>query len=65
MMLTIRKGMTKEEIDELLKQLPSSKFQEEINKKPIDVTKYFGKLKWEGDIIETQRRMRDDSNYNY
>ena len=67
MVLTITKGMTKEEIDELLKQLPPSMLSEDEirNKKPIDMTKYFGKLKWEGDIVETQRRMRDDSNYCY
>lgn len=67
MVLTITKDMTKEEIDELLKQLPPSMLSEDEigNKKPIDMTKYFGKVKWEGDIIETQRRMRDDSNYNY
>ena len=67
MVLTITKGMTKEEIDELLKQLPPSMLSEDeiSNKKPIDMTKYFGKLKWEGDIVETQRRMRDDSNYCY
>ena len=64
-MLTIKKGMTKEEIDELIKQIPISNFSDNINKKPIDMTKYFGKLKWNGDIIETQRRMRDDTNYSY
>jgi len=63
MVLTITKDMTKEEIDELLKQLPPSMLSEDEigNKKP----KYFGKVKWEGDIIETQRRMRDYSNYSY
>jgi DNA-directed RNA polymerase subunit H (RpoH/RPB5) len=65
MVLTIKKGMTKEEIDELLKQLPLSPMLPDIDKKPIDVDKYSGKLKWEGDVIEIQRRMRDDSNYNY
>jgi hypothetical protein len=65
MVLTIEKGMTKEEIDELIKQFPISNFLDDINKKPIDMTKYFGKLKWNGDIIETQRRMRDDTNYSY
>lgn len=58
--------MTKEEIDELLKQLPPSPVLPEMeNKKPIDISKYAGKLKWDGDPIETQRRMRDDSNYSY
>ena len=65
MKLTITKEMTKEEIDELLKQLPPSPKLPGMNKKPIDIDKYFGKLKFEGDIIEIQRRMRDDSNYSY
>jgi hypothetical protein len=52
MVLTITKDMTKEEIDELLKQLPPSMLSEDEigNKKPIDMTKYFGKVKWEGEI---------------
>lgn len=65
MVLTIKKGMTKKEIDELLNQLPPSNFPSNGGKKPIDITKYFGKLKWKGDVLETQRRMRDDSNYSY
>jgi len=65
MKLTIKKGMTKEEINELLKQLPPSPPLPDTDKKPIDMTKYFGKFKWKGDVIETQRRMRDDSNYSY
>ena len=67
MKLTITKGMTKVEIDELLKQLPPSPVLPEMeNKKPIDATKYFGKIKFDvRDIIEIQRRMRDDRNYNY
>jgi hypothetical protein len=65
MILTIKKGMTKKEIDELLKQLPVSNFSVSGEKKPIDVNKYFGKFNWKGDVLETQRRMRDDSNYSY
>lgn len=65
MVLTIKKGMTKKEIDDLLNQLPPSSFPLNQGKKPIDVTKYFGKLKLTGDVLETQRRMRDDSNYSY
>jgi hypothetical protein len=65
MVLVIKKGMTKEEIDELLKQLPPSPPLPDTDKKPIDIDKYFGKLKLEGDVIEIQRRMRDDSNYCY
>jgi hypothetical protein len=66
MQLTIKKGMTKEEIDELLKQLPPSPMLPNIDKQPIDATKYFGKIKFdEREIIEIQRRMRDDRNYSY
>jgi hypothetical protein len=66
MKLTIKKGMTKEEIDELLKQLPPSPMLPDMDKKPIDATKYFGKIRFDvRDIIETQRRMRDDRNYSY
>jgi hypothetical protein len=67
MVLVIKKGMTKEEIDELLKQLPPSPILPEMgNKKPIDATKYLGKIRFDvRDIIEIQRRMRDDRNYSY
>jgi len=66
MVLVIKKGMTKEEIDELLKQLPPSPTLPEIDKKPIDATKYLGKIRFDvRDIIEIQRRMRDDRNYSY
>jgi hypothetical protein len=65
MVLTITKGMTKEEIDELLKQLPPSP-RNITNKKPIDATKYFNKINFDlKNIIEIQRRMRDDRNYSY
>ena len=65
MVLTITKGMTKKEIDELLKQLPVSDITIHSEKKPVDMALYSGKLKWKGNILETQRRMRDDSNYSY
>jgi len=67
MKLVIKKGMTKEEIDELLKQLPPSPDLPELkDKKPIDASKYFGKIKFDlRDVIEIQRRMRDDRNDSY
>ncbi len=66
MVLTIKKGMTKKEIDDLLKQLPISPILPGIDKKPIDATKYFGKIRFDiRNIIEIQRRMRDDRNYSY
>lgn len=65
MHLTIKKGMTKEEIDELLKQLPPSPKLPGMNKKPIDINKYKGKLSIQGDAVWIQRRIRDDRNYSY
>jgi hypothetical protein len=66
MVLTIKKGMTKKEIDDLLKQLPASPILPGIDKKPIDATKYSGKIRFDvRNIIEIQRRMRDDRNYSY
>ena len=66
MVITIKEGMTKEEIDELLKQLPASPILPGIDKKPIDATKYCGKIQFDvKNIIEIQRRMRDDRNYSY
>ena len=65
MVLTITKDMTKEEIDELLKKLPPSPLNI-TNKTPIDATKYFNKINFDlKNIIEIQRRMRDDKNYSY
>jgi hypothetical protein len=64
-MLTIKKGMTKEEIDELIKQFPPTSIHI-TDKQPIDATKYFNKIDFDlKNIIEIQRRMRDDRNYNY
>jgi hypothetical protein len=66
MVLTIKKGMRKKEIDELLRQLPPSPALHGIDRKPIDASKYFGKIRFNvGNIIEIQRRIRDDRNYNY
>ncbi len=65
MVLTIKKGMTKKEIDDLLKQLPVSTISLGVGKKPINMEKYKGILSLQGDIVLTQRRMRDDRNYSY
>jgi hypothetical protein len=65
MVITIKKGMTKEEIDELLKQLPVSTTNLDTDKKPINMKKYKGTLSLQGDVVLTQRRMRDDRNYSY
>ncbi|MDX2046934.1 MAG: hypothetical protein SFU87_09110 [Chitinophagaceae bacterium] len=66
MVLVIKKGMTKEEIDELLKKIPPSSVSFVSDKPPIDATKYFDKIRFDlKNIVETQRRMRDDRNYSY
>jgi hypothetical protein len=65
MVITIKKGMTKEEIDELLKQLPVSTTNLVTDKNPINMEKYKGTLSLKGDVVLTQRRMRDDRNYSY
>ena len=65
MVLTIKKGMMKKEIDELLRQLPVSATHLGTEKKPINMGKYKGTLSLQGDIVLTQRRMRDDRNYSY
>jgi hypothetical protein len=65
MILTIKKGMTKKEIDDLLKQLPVSTKSLGPEKKPINMEKYKGILSFQEDVVLTQRRMRDDRNYSY
>ena len=67
MVITIKKGMTKEEIDELLKQFPVSTTNLNTDKNPINMEKYKGtlSLSLQGDVVLTQRRMRDDRNYSY
>jgi len=57
---TIDEKTTKKELKEILEQLPDKR-------KPVDFSKYFGKLKLPAnfDVIEWQRRNRDDGTYNY
>ena len=51
---------TKKELEEMLTQLADKR-------KPVDFSKYFGKLILpdDFDVIEWQRRNRDDGTYNY
>jgi len=57
---TIDEKTTKKELKEILEQLPDKR-------KPVDFSNYFGKLKLPEsfDVIEWQRRNRDDGTYNY
>jgi hypothetical protein len=57
---TIDEKTTKKELKEILEQLPDKR-------KPVDFSKYFGKLilPENFDVIEWQRRNRDDGTYKY
>ncbi len=56
----LKKKFTKEELDKVLEKIAKKK-------QGIDMTKYAGKLKLpkDFDVIEWQRRQRDDGTYNY
>ena len=55
------KNATKEDVDKILKKIAKKK-------KGLDMTKYAGKIKSFDkikDVVEWQRRQRDDGKYNY
>ena len=52
MVVTIKKGDSKKTIERKLKSLPE--------KKGFQAYKYLGKVKFEGDPVEIQRKMRDE-----
>ncbi len=56
----LKKKITKEDIDKVLEKIAKKK-------KGIDMSKFAGKLKLpkDFDVIEWQRRQRDDGTYNY
>ena len=56
----LKKNFTKEDIDKVLEKIAKKK-------KDIDMSKFAGKLKLpkDFDVIEWQRRQRDDGTYNY
>jgi len=56
----LKKKFTKEDIDKVLEKIAKKK-------KGIDMSKFAGKLKLpkDFDVIEWQRRQRDDGTYNY
>lgn len=56
----LKKDATKEDVEKILKKIASKK-------KGIDMSKFAGKLKLpkDFDVVEWQRRQRDDGTYNY
>jgi hypothetical protein len=56
----LKKNATKEDVDRILKKIASKK-------KGIDMKEFAGKLKLpkDFDVLEWQRRQRDDDTYNY
>lgn len=55
MIITIKKGATKEEVEKQLAKLKPKK-------KKVGLREYFGKFPIEGDAIEIQRKLRDEWN---
>ena len=55
MIITIKKGATKEEVDKQLAKLKQ-------NNKTVGLRKYFGKFPIDGDALEIQRKLRDEWN---
>ena len=55
MIITIKKGATKEEVEKQLAKLKK-------NQKKQGLRKYFGKLPVEGDAVEIQKKLRDEWN---
>ncbi len=60
MTYTITKKTTKKQLKKILDSLPDKR-------KPVDFSKYYGilKLPKDFDVLEWQRRNRDDGTYNY
>ena len=57
MVIEIKKGSTKEEIDAAFKKLYE---QAPSPKKPFNAKKLSGKLKWDIDAVTYQRQLRDE-----
>ncbi len=60
MTYTVTKKTTKKQLQKMLASLPDKR-------KPVDFSKYYGTLKLpkDFDVLEWQRRNRDDGTYNY
>ena len=55
MVITIKKGATKEEVEKQLAKLKQ-------NKQKQGLRKYFGKFPIDGDAVEIQKKLRDEWN---
>ena len=53
MTVTIKKKLDVKKSEKVLQSLPN-------NIKPIDLSKYAGKLKWKGDPLKLQKEWRDE-----
>jgi hypothetical protein len=55
MKVEVNKKLNKEKYEELILSLPK-------NIKPIDLSKFAGKLKWKGDPLKLQQKWRNNFN---
>jgi hypothetical protein len=53
MTVVVNKELNKEKSEEVILSLPN-------NIKPIDLSKFAGKLKWKGDPLKLQQKWRDE-----
>lgn len=54
MVLTVKKGMSKKKLNDLLRKLKHTK--------KLDAKRHLGKVKWSEDALEYQKRIRDEWN---
>jgi hypothetical protein len=54
MVLTVKKGMNKKKLDEVLRNLKQTK--------QLDAKRHLGKVKWDEDALAYQKRIRDEWN---
>ena len=54
MVLTIKKGMSKKNVDDVLRKIKQTK--------KLDAKRYLGKVKWDEDALAYQKRIRDEWN---
>jgi hypothetical protein len=52
MVLTVKKGMSKEKLNEVLRKLKLTK--------KLDAKRYLGKVNWDEDALAYQKRLRDE-----
>ena len=52
MILTVKKGMDKKRLDEILKKLKQTK--------KLDAKRHLGKVKWGEDALSYQKKIRDE-----